>query len=126
MYGSSVRGIALGLEIEESEAQEIIHSYFRIYPKIKEFVDNCHKMAAENHFVYSPFGQRKMEFGAMPLYKRSAVYNAALRNSQNVQIQGPASTLGLMAFSKVDEELRASGAGGVMCTVRTYAVGKPL
>lgn len=74
-------------------------------------------MAAANYYVYSPFGQRKREFGAMPIYKRSAVYNAALRNSQNVRIQGPASTLGLMAFAKVDEELRRNDIGGAMCTV---------
>lgn len=105
------------MEITVEEAQAIIDSYFKIYPRIKTFVDNCHKMAAANYYVYSPFGQRKMEFGAMPIYRRTAVYNAALRNSQNVSIQGPASTLGLLAFAKLDQELRKRGWGGAMCTV---------
>lgn len=74
-------------------------------------------MAIENQFVFSPFGQRKMEYGTLPIFKKTAAYNAALRNSQNVSIQGPASTLGLMAFAKVDEELRRRGWGGVVCTV---------
>lgn len=125
LYGSSVRAIALLLEITESEAQAIVDAYFRIYPGIQNFVNNCHKMAAANHYVYSPFGQRKMEFGTLPVFKRTAAYNAALRNSQNVSIQGPASTLGLLAFCKIDEELRKIG-GGVACTVVTCAVGKPL
>lgn len=104
------------LEITTEEAQSIVDAYFRIYPGIQNFVNNCHKMAAANHYVYSPFGQRKMEFGTLPVFKRTAVYNAALRNSQNVSIQGPASTLGLLAFCKVDEGLRTLG-GWVVASV---------
>jgi len=117
LYGSSVAAIADLLDITKEEAQALVDSYFKIYPGIKDFVNNCHKMAIENQFVFSPFGQRKMEYGTLPIYKRTAAYNAALRNSQNVSIQGPASTLGLMAFAKVDEELRRRGWGGVVCTV---------
>ena len=117
LYGSSVAAIADLLDITKDEAQALVDSYFTIYPGIRDFVNNCHKMAVENLFVFSPFGQRKMEYGTLPMYKKTAAYNAALRNSQNVSIQGPASTLGLMAFAKVDEELRRRGWGGVVCTV---------
>ena len=116
LYGSSVGGIAANLEVSNQEAQKIIDAYFKVYPRIQMFVNDSHKMAKDNHWVYTPFGQRKMEFGTLPCYRKTAVYNAALRNSQNVRIQGPASTLGLMAFSKINDEIKKIG-GRTICTV---------
>ncbi len=116
LYGSSVGGIAAGLGIDNEEAQKLIDAYFELYPRIKIFVDDCHKMAKDNQFVFSPFGQRKMEFGTYPCYQRTAVYNAAMRNAQNVMIQGPASTLGLIAFSKINDQIKQIG-GRTICTV---------
>jgi DNA polymerase-1 len=116
LYGSSVGGVAATIGTTPAEAQKIIDAYFDVYPRIRVFVEDSHKMAIENHWVYSPFGQRKMEFGTYPCYKGTAVYNAALRNSQNVRIQGPASTLGLMAFSKMNDAIKKIG-GKTICTV---------
>ena len=42
-------------------------------------------MAILNNMVIGPFGQRKMEYGAMSIFKNTAVYNGALRNAQNVR-----------------------------------------
>lgn len=116
LYGSSVGGIAMGLGVTNEEAQTIIDAYFEVYPRIKIFVSDSHLMAKANHYVYSPFGQRKMEYGTLPCFRGTAVYNAALRNSQNVRIQGPASTLGLVAFSKINDEVKKLG-GFSICTV---------
>lgn len=74
-------------------------------------------MAARNQMVYSPFGQRKQEHGARQVFKGSAVYNAALRNSQNVGIQGPASTFGLICFAMLNRELRKRNIGRAVLTV---------
>lgn len=104
----------LGKSLEET--QKIVDTYFRLFPKVKDFIEDCHKMALANNFVFSPFGQRKMEYGAQEVFRGTAVYNAALRNSQNVSIQGPASTLGLIVFAKLNEELKKIG-GRAICTV---------
>lgn len=116
LYGSSVGGIALGLGVSNDEAQKIIDAYFEVYPRIKIFVSDSHLMAKANHYVYSPFGQRKMEYGTLPCFRGTAVYNAALRNAQNVRIQGPASTLGLVSFSKINDEVKKLG-GRSLATV---------
>lgn len=52
----------------------------------------------------------------MPIFKGTAVANAALRNAQNNLIQGPASTLGLVTFSKFNKEIQRLG-GFATCTV---------
>lgn len=84
MYGSSPNGIALNLGITKAQAEQLISLYFDNFPGIKDYVDCTHMMAKENGFVVTPFGQRKMEYGAMPLFKGTAVYNGCLRNAQNV------------------------------------------
>ena len=116
MYGSTVRGIARGLGIHDSEAQQLIDMYFKEYPRIREYVNDTHTMARYNHFVFTPFGQRKQELGTLPPFEKSAVFNAALRNSQNVMIQSTASTLGLDSFASLNEAIKFTGARS-LCTV---------
>lgn len=116
LYGSSVGGVAMSIGCTPDEAQKIIDSYFLTYPRIKEFVAKCHKEAEWNKWIYTAFNQRKMEYGLMDMFKGTAVYNAALRNAQNNKIQGPASTLGLVAFSKFNKEIKKLG-GKSICTV---------
>lgn len=98
------------------EAQTIIDAYFNVYPKIKVFIDDAHNRAKLNYWVFSVLKQRKMEFGQMPMFRGTAVANAALRNAQNNLIQGPASTLGLVTFSKFNKEIKRLG-GFATCTV---------
>lgn len=81
------------------------------------YINDCHKRAIANQYVYSPFGQRKQEHGARNVFKGSAVYNAALRNAQNVSIQGPASTFGLICFSMLNRALKERGIGRAVLTV---------
>lgn len=116
LYGSSIRGLAMKLGISEDEATHLVEQYFGVYPRIKDFVASSHAMAKANHYVYTPFGQRKQQFATLPCYRGTAVANAALRNSQNVLIQSTASTLGLMAFTEVNKRIKSLG-GSVMCTV---------
>src|SRR5207244_12801105 len=67
-------------------------SDLKAFPRILEYIKDMHNEALWNHFVVSPFGQRKMQYGTIPCFKKTAVYNGALRNAQNVRIQGPTSS----------------------------------
>ena len=82
LYGSSVGGVAMNIGCTNEEAQKIIDSYFVTYPKIKEFVARCHKEAELNKWIYTVFGQRKMEYGLLDMFRGTAVYNAALRTTR--------------------------------------------
>lgn len=98
------------------ETTIIVDTYFNMFPSVKTFIEDCHAMARANQFIITPFAQRKMEFGAQEVFKGSAVYNACLRNSQNVSIQSPASTLGLLVFAEMDRRM-AKYNGRAICTV---------
>lgn len=90
--------------------------YFTLYPGIKTYVECCHQMALVNNYIVSPFGQRKQCYGAMDVFKGTAVYNGTLRNSQNVWTQGTTSSFGLDSFTRLNEAIKPLGAMSI-CTV---------
>lgn len=106
IYGSSVAGIAMQLNISVEEAQRLVNLYFEAYPGIKKFIESSHYEALTNRKIITPFGQRRWEYGANPVFKGTAAYNAALRNSQNVRVQSPTSTLGLIVFAHLNKALK--------------------
>lgn len=116
LYGATVNSIARDLGVTVGEAQEIVDAYFLLYPRVQAFIADCHKMAEANQFIITPFGQRKMEYGTLPMFRGSAAFNAAKRNAQNVSIQSPASTLGLIVFTEMNRRMKELG-GQCICTV---------
>lgn len=75
----------MNLNVSKEEAERLINLYFKAYPGVLKYVQDTHKMAEWNHFVTTPFGQRKQQYGANSVFKYTAAFNAALRNSQNVR-----------------------------------------
>jgi len=116
LYGSSVAGIAMQLNIDKEDAQKYMDMYFDAYPGMKTFIDDAHNMAKWNQRVITPFGQRRQEYGTHPCFKQTAAYNAALRNSANVLVQSTTSTLGLIVFAHLNRALKKLG-GKAICTV---------
>jgi len=116
IYGSSNEAIATGIGRPIDEVNKIIEAYFTTFPKIKTFIENAHRMAIHNHYLVTPFGQRKQAAGTLPCFRKTAVYNASLRNAQNFLVQSTASTLGLLVFTEINKKLREMG-GAVICTV---------
>lgn len=106
IYGSTAGGIAGNLGITVTEAQRLIDLYFSLFPRIKDYVERCHAEALYNHFSVGPFGQRKMQYGTLPVFNGTAVMNAGKRSSQNFGCQNPTSTLGLCSFSDVNREIK--------------------
>lgn len=116
IYGSSEGGIAMQLNIPVEEASRLISLYFTAFPGIKQFVEESHAEARDNFRIITPFGQRRQEYGAMPIFQYTAAFNAAFRNAQNVRVQSPTSTLGLITFAALNKELKKLGAKAT-CTV---------
>ena len=126
MYGSSPNGIALNLGIPLEQAKELINLYFKAFPLIKTYVDNTHAMAKENGYVVTPFGQRKMEFGATELFEGTAAYNGCLRNSQNVRVQSTTSTFGMMCFAALNSKLKPLGVRSLATVYDSIELEVPL
>lgn len=116
LYGSSAAGIASQLYMEKSKAEELMNKYFKTFPGVSSYIDNSHKFASFNQFSLTPLGQRKRQYGTYQCFRRTAAYNASLRNSQNVIIQSTTSTLGLVTFAELNRLIKPLGAKST-CTV---------
>lgn len=116
LYGSSPAGIAANLGVTVERANELIAAYFKAYPLIERYVKDSHNMAAWNQMVWTPLGHIKRQYGQLPCYKGTAVFNAAKRNSQNVRIQSVTAIVGLLCFAELNKALKKLGARSI-CTV---------
>jgi DNA polymerase I len=116
LYGSSVNGIAMQLYIVAEEAQRLVDLYFNTFPKVKVFIEKTHFYAKHNQFIMTALGQKKNQFGTNSCFRYTAAYNAGLRNSQNVAIQSSASSIGLITFAELNNQVKKYGANSV-CSV---------
>jgi DNA polymerase-1 len=116
IYGASVAGIANQLNLTKDLAQELVDMYFKAFPKIKDYIENSHKFALHNQYVITPIGQRRRMYGTYPCFKPTAAYNASLRSSQNGIIQSVTSSIGLAAFTELNNRVKELGAKSI-CTV---------
>lgn len=116
LYGSSVAGIAMQLNLSKEAAESLIALYFKAFPRVKDYIDNSHKFAIYNQMTLTPLGQRKRQYGTYDCFKSTAAYNGSLRNGQNVNIQSTTSTIGLVTFAELNERVKRIGAKST-CTV---------
>ena len=57
VYGISGYGLGENLEINPNEAKKFIEKYLKMYPGVKEYMDNIKKEAYENYYVKTIFGR---------------------------------------------------------------------
>lgn len=91
IYGISVFGLAERLGIPRSEAKELIDGYFKTYPRVHEYMDECIRSARDKGYVETLFRRRRY----LPdIQSQNAVVRGyAERNAINAPIQGSAADI---------------------------------
>lgn len=104
IYGISAFGLAERMEVSRTEAKELIDSYFKTYPKVKEYMKKSVEVARERGYILTEFGRRRY----LPdITSRNAVVRGyAERNAVNAPIQGTAADIIKIAMIRIDERLR--------------------
>ena len=99
IYGISPYGLALQLEISNSEAKNYIENYFLKYPGIREYMRETIDLCRGRGFVYTPFGRRIY----IPFIndKIASRRNFAERSAINAPIQGGAADLIKIVMPKI-------------------------
>lgn len=107
VYGISSFGLSQDLSISKKEAQEYIERYFESYPKIKEFLDGCVKMAKKDGYSVTMFGRRRPlpEISSSNFMQRSFGERIAM----NAPIQGTAADIIKIAMNRVHRRLIDEG-----------------
>jgi len=108
IYGISAFGLSQRLAIPRTEAAEIIESYFRQYPAIKEFMDRTILEARGCGYVETLTGRRRY-FPDITSGNQNVRGNAE-RAAINTPIQGSAADMIKLAMIRIDELLRECGA----------------
>lgn len=99
LYGSTAFGLAQNLNIPRSEASEIIQSYFREFPAIKNYMDRIIQQAREKEYVETIMGRRRY---LRDINSRNiATRGFAERNAINAPIQGSAADIIKVAMVRI-------------------------
>ena len=103
MYGMSSFGLGQQLGMSRDEAQQHIDVYFSRYPKVRDYVEQSRKTAAEKGYVETLFGRRIMvpEINSKNGLRRKAAERAAI----NAPLQGTAADIIKVAMICVQQWL---------------------
>jgi len=112
IYGISAFGLAQRLKLSRQEAKELIDGYFRTYPDVKAYMDQCIAAARQKGYVETILGRRRY----LPnINSRNAVERGfAERNAINAPIQGSAADIIKIAMVNIHRKLTESGLNAKM------------
>jgi DNA polymerase-1 len=108
VYGMGPRRLSMQTGISMSEAKEFIAAYFETYPGVKEFQDECKRMAREEGYVQTLLGRRRYIQEEILSSNRQVQVNAE-NVAINTPIQGTAADLIKVAMIGIDRRLRNEG-----------------
>ena len=107
IYGISAFGLSQRLKIPRKEASSLIDTYFKLYPKVREYMELSIAKAREKGYAETFLGRRRT---LRDIDSRNAtVRQAAERDAINTPIQGSAADLIKVAMVKVDRALKSAG-----------------
>ena len=109
MYGMSAFGLARQLDVNRSEAQEYMDTYFSRYPGVQAFMEHTREQAREQGYVETLFGRRLYlpEINASNMMRRQGAERAAI----NAPMQGTAADIIKIAMIRVDDWLQTEKPG---------------
>lgn len=101
IYGITVFGLAERLEIERSEAKELIDGYFETYPQIHDYMERNIEIARKQGYIETVFKRRRY----LPDINshNATVRGFAERNAINAPIQGSAADIIKLAMIRINK-----------------------
>ena len=107
IYGISAFGLSQRLHVPRKEAADLIETYFRLYPKVRSFMESAIARAREKGYAETILGRRRT---LRDINSRNATARqGAERDAINTPIQGSAADLIKVAMVRIDRALREAG-----------------
>ena len=103
MYGIGAYGLASRLEINQSEAKEIIARYFARFPKVQQYISDTIASARKEGYVSTLLGRRR--YIADIRSNNQNFRQNAERQAINMPIQGTAADMIKLAMVHIDAEI---------------------
>ena len=107
IYGISAFGLSQRLKVPRREAADLIETYFKLYPKVRDFMSAAIEKARAKGYAETVLGRRRTlrDINSPNATSRQA----AERDAINTPIQGSAADLIKVAMVNVSRALKAEG-----------------
>lgn len=103
IYGVSAFGLSQQSTLDRGEAREVIDSYFKTYPGIKDYIEKQQNFAREHGYVETIMGRRRY---LRDINSRNQVIRGqAERNAINAPIQGSAADIIKIAMINIHRKM---------------------
>jgi len=107
IYGVSAFGLSNQTDLTRSESKELIDTYYKTYPKLRNYMSEQVDFARENGYVSTVLGRRRYLKDINS--SNVVVRGAAERNAVNAPIQGSAADIIKIAMIKIHQKLKDKG-----------------
>ena len=103
IYGVSAFGLSNQTDLGRAQAKELIDTYYKTYPKLRNYISEQIEFARENGYVQTVLGRRRYlkDINA----GNQVVRGAAERNAVNAPIQGSAADIIKIAMINIHKKL---------------------
>ena len=105
IYGVSAFGLSNQTDLSRGEAKELIDTYYKTYPKLRNYMSEQVDFARENGYVQTVLGRRRYLKDING--SNAMVRGAAERNAVNAPIQGSAADIIKIAMINIHKKLEA-------------------
>lgn len=103
IYGVSAFGLSNQTDLSRSEAKELIDTYYKTYPKLRNYMSEQVDFAREHGYVQTVLGRRRYLKDING--SNQVVRGAAERNAVNAPIQGSAADIIKIAMINIHKKL---------------------
>ena len=107
IYGVSAFGLSNQTDLSRTESKELIDTYYKTYPKLRNYMSEQVDFARENGYVSTVLGRRRYLKDINS--SNAVVRGAAERNAVNAPIQGSAADIIKIAMIKIHQKLKDKG-----------------
>lgn len=104
IYGVSAFGLSNQTNLSRGEAKELIDTYYKTYPKLRNYISEQIEFAREKGYVQTVLGRRRY---LRDINSQNAIIRgAAERNAVNAPIQGSAADIIKLAMINIHQKLK--------------------
>ncbi|QQX77843.1 MULTISPECIES: DNA polymerase I [Aequorivita] len=103
IYGVSAFGLSNQTDLSRSEAKDLIDTYYKTYPKLRNYISEQIQFAREHGYVQTVLGRRRYLKDING--SNQVVRGAAERNAVNAPIQGSAADIIKIAMINIHKKL---------------------
>lgn len=104
IYGVSAFGLSNQTDLSRAEAKELIDTYYKTYPKLRNYMSELVDFARDNGYVQTVLGRRRYLKDING--SNAIVRGAAERNAVNAPIQGSAADIIKIAMINIHKKLK--------------------